>query len=133
MIAFKYRKEKNSSGSIVFRPVADLILKTDFNSIEASMYIDSGADISLIPLSVGLALGLTQKPSEIREMKGVAKEPIPFVQKELKLTFQNITIDVRVAWALIEEVPLLLGRLDVFTKFKIVFDELEKKILFIQK
>lgn len=30
---------------------------------------------------------------------------------------------VRLAWVLTEAVPLILGRLDVFNKFRIVFDE----------
>jgi len=31
---------------------------------------------------------------------------------------------------LIEEVPPLLGRLDVFEKYRIIFDEYERKITF---
>jgi len=36
----------------------------------------------------------------------------------------------KIAWALIEEVPLLLGRLDVFPRFKIVFDEQQEIVTF---
>ena len=43
--------------------------------------------------------------------------------KQLDLHIGRARLSVRVAWALIEEVPLLLGRMDVFEKFRITFDE----------
>jgi hypothetical protein len=38
-------------------------------------------------------------------------------------------VPVRIGWTLIEEVPLLLGRLDVFRHFAIEFRTFENKIL----
>ncbi len=38
--------------------------------------------------------------------------------------------DVRTAWSLIEDVPLVLYRLGIFDKFDIVFKEREKKVFF---
>jgi len=29
----------------------------------------------------------------------------------------------RIAWALVEEVPMLMGRMGIFDKFRIIFDE----------
>jgi hypothetical protein len=29
----------------------------------------------------------------------------------------------RIAWAFVEEVPMLMGRMDIFDKFRIIFDE----------
>jgi len=39
-------------------------------------------------------------------------------------------LPILVAWALIEEVPPLLGRADVFDYFKITFLQKERKIIF---
>lgn len=39
-------------------------------------------------------------------------------------------IECRVAWALIEEVPPLLGRIDFFDHYRILFDQKNKKIHF---
>lgn len=41
----------------------------------------------------------------------------------------DVETSVRVGWALIEEVPLILGRLDVFQKFSVEFREFENKII----
>jgi len=32
-------------------------------------------------------------------------------------------LKIRIAWALVEEVPMLMGRMDMFDKFWVVFDE----------
>ena len=37
-------------------------------------------------------------------------------------------IETRIAWALVEEVPLLLGRTDVFNLFDICFKKNEKTV-----
>jgi hypothetical protein len=42
---------------------------------------------------------------------------------------ENIEIPVRVGWALIEDVPLILGRLDIFHALAIEFRELGTRIL----
>ncbi len=42
----------------------------------------------------------------------------------------EIELESRVAWALIEEAPPLLGRLDIFDRFNIAFKKNEGKIVF---
>lgn len=133
MIAYRYKKEKARNGETIFRPVADVILKSSYNTLEASMYIDSGADISFVTLSAGLALGFTEKSNQIKEVKGFAGEAIPYILQEITFILSGHKILANIGWALIEEVPFLLGRAGIFSKFKITFDESEKLIYFIPK
>lgn len=97
------------------------------------MYIDSGADLSLIPRSIGIALGYKEDTKEIKEIKGIAGEAIPYIVKTVGLSLSGYKLNARIGWTLIEEVPLLLGRLDIFTKFRITFDEFEKSVIFAPK
>ncbi len=129
MITFNYQKEKSSIGT-VYRPVAEVILEIDNFKVEIPMYIDSGADITLIPFGFGKALGFKQDSDEIMEMKGISGSGVPYMIKKVKMILKDIELDVRIAWALIEEVPPLLGRMDIFTLFKITFNEVEKTIKF---
>lgn len=123
MIRYRYRKEQGSLGKIA-RPVANVILENNDLRVETSMYIDSGADLTMIPLRFGRALGLKQASSDIiRELRGISGSGIPYLLKEIVLILNGETLTVRVAWALVEEVPLLLGRVDVFNQFQIIFDE----------
>jgi len=123
MTRFKYKKAKSDLGEIL-RPVAEVILETDKLKIEVPMYIDSGADITMIPLHLGKALGFKQAETDvIREIRGIGGSGIPYILKEVSYIFHNKKIRGKIAWALIEETPLLLGRMDIFNKFRIIFDE----------
>ena len=59
MIKFKYQRFSSLLGEIL-RPMADVILEADKQKVEASMCVDSGADITMVPLRFGKALGFRQ-------------------------------------------------------------------------
>lgn len=131
MIKFHYRKESSQISGTVLRPVADVTLEANNRTVEIAMYIDSGADITMIPLEVGKALGLKHDlDDEILEIKGVSGSGVPYILKRADIILNGKKLKIRLAWALIEEVPLLLGRMDIFPKFKIIFDEKKEIIIF---
>jgi len=123
MIRHKFREERSSLGKVL-RPVAEVILEKDGFSVGMPMYIDSGADISMIPLRFGRALGFKQeKKDTIQEIKGVSGAGIPYILKGVTLVLNSKRLKTRIAWVLVEEVPMLMGRMDIFDKFRIIFDE----------
>ena len=87
MIKFKYQNENSSLGNVK-RPVANVFLETKDAKIEAAMYIDSGADISMIPLNLGFALGFKQNPDDrILEIRGVSGGGVPYITKKSLLNY----------------------------------------------
>lgn len=59
MVEFAYRKEKSGLVGDILRPVAQLEIKSKKDDwFPVIMYIDSGADISLVPRNFGSLLGL---------------------------------------------------------------------------
>ncbi len=79
MIEFSYKEERLSEDKTVLRPVADIILITNDLQVEIPMYIDSGADLSLIPFRFGTALGFTKDNKLIEEMRGIVST-IPYIR-----------------------------------------------------
>ena len=123
MIRQRFREERSSLG-IVLRPVAEVILEKDSFTVEIPMYVDSGADVSMIPFRFGKALGFKQeKEDTIQEIKGISGAGVPYILKEVTLMLNGKRLKIRTAWALVEEVPMLMGRMDIFDKFRVVFDE----------
>lgn len=123
MICHQFKKEEGSFGSVL-RPVAEVILEHGDLRVGIPMYIDSGADISMIPLRFGRSLGFKQEEGDtIREIKGVSGVSIPYILKKVILVLNSKRLEIRVAWALVEEVPTLMGRMDIFDEFRVVFDE----------
>jgi len=130
-IVFKYRKMESTIIDTIKRPVADIFIRSkDGDWIEFHPFIDSGADITLLPYSFGLMLGLSRDLGDIKELRGVRGIGVPVIITRIKMRIGDVELEPRVAWALIEEAPPLLGRLDIFDKFNITFKEKEGIIIF---
>lgn len=131
MVEFSYREEESKVFGKIYRPIADIYFKDKFgNELVSFMYIDSGADIILIPRQFGETLGLELKNDKIEEVGGIGNNKVPIVIKEAMIRIGEKELKAKIAWALIEEVPPLLGRIDVFDNFDVIFKQKNKKIIF---
>lgn len=129
-VTFKYRKEKTREGEIIYRPIAKVILVGPAEKeITVYMYIDSGADFTLIPYRLGLYIGLTRNQKKIKQIQGISGT-IDVIYSQVDLTIGKIAFPAKIVWAQTENVPLLLGRADVFDRFKVIFDQKKKRIVF---
>lgn len=129
MTVFRYKSEKGAHQQLVKRPVADVWLKKGSRWIEFHPYIDSGADVTLIPLSFGELLGFKTKDEKIEEIGGI-RGAVPVIYKNWQIRIGEKVLPILIAWALIEEVPPLLGRADVFDFFKVTFNQKREEIIF---
>ncbi len=86
------------------------------------MYVDSGADFTMLPYRLGLYLGLRASAKSPEKIQGITGS-VPVRQARLTMKLGSHRFPVHVAWAQEEGVPLLLGRTDVFDRFQIVFDQ----------
>jgi len=128
-IEFTFRKEESGIFGPIMRPVAIAILINGRKKIPEIFYVDSGADITMVPKSIGELLGLKIKRSDkIESIKGIGERSVAIVIKKIKLQLGEKIIPARIAWALTEEVPLLLGRVDIFRLFDITFSKNIKTI-----
>ena len=87
----------------------------------------------MIPKSIGEALDLSFEKESIEELSGIGDGKVAVISKTVKMTIGEETFDCRIGWSLIEEVPPLLGRKDIFERFAVLFQEWDRKILFIPK
>ncbi len=110
------------------RPVAEVLFRgTGGRAIREYLYVDSGADHTLIPLRLGRTLGLSAgEEREVRGIAGMAK----VVYAELEIELAGLTFRAPVAWAQTDDVPVLLGRAGVFDRFDITFAQARRVVLF---
>ena len=88
------------------------------------MYIDSGADMTLIPSDFGKLLGMDL--SENRSaLVGVIGSPMKVSLQSTQIKIGGAVQEAKVAVALRNDVPYLLGRDGVFKAFKITFEEIK--------
>src|SRR5574341_568032 len=128
-IIFPYREERSKLIGIIYRPVALIELKSEFGWVPEWMYVDSGADISLLPRSLGDLLGF-EVTQDIQEIRGVGDSVVPVLIKNIDVRLGDEVFNARVAWSLIEEVPPLLGRIDMFDKFEVIFKQHARNVVF---
>ncbi|PKP59385.1 MAG: hypothetical protein CVT89_01360 [Candidatus Altiarchaeales archaeon HGW-Altiarchaeales-2] len=132
VIKFRYKKGESKIFPDVYRPVADVNLWSSQREkwICVSMYIDSGADITLIPKSIGELLGFEFNKSEIAELNGVGGGMVAVIIKKVPIRIEDHEFEVKVAWSMIEDVPCLMGQEGIFDRFDIKFKKKDKIIEF---
>jgi hypothetical protein len=131
LIEFPFIEFESENLGKILKPFAFVELENDETSIgEYPMLIDSGVDVTLIPRVTEERLAL--KPpneNEVKSLGGIAGG-VPVAYRTIDLKIENIKFPVRIAWSQIEDVPPVLGRVDVFDKFDIEFKQSERKIIF---
>jgi len=129
VIEFPFERRQSRRFGTILKPIIPVRISGPARSVNVFMLVDSGADLSVVPYSVGETLGLRLDIGTRSEAQGIGEGAVPYVLGEVELQMGGITLRVRIGWALIEEVPLLLGRLDVFRELAIEFREFANKIV----
>ena len=129
MIEFEFEKRRTQRLGEILKPIIPVTIIGPKRNLNVIMLLDSGADLSLFPYSVGESMGLHLDIENRSEVQGIGEGSVPYILSKVKLKIGEFEISARVGWALIEEVPLILGRLDIFQKFSIEFREFENKII----
>ena len=93
------------------------------------MYVDSGADLTLVPQGFGKLLGMDLKKN-IGLVAGVTGAPLKVSLQSSEIRIGHLTATARVAVALTNEVPYLLGREGLFRLFKVIFQEYKGLVQF---
>ena len=126
---FPYQKEKSALFGQILRPIVQFQIKTKIGWIPVMGYLDSGADMTLLPLSFTKALGIKIEEEQVKEIRGIGNSAVSVIIKEIDMKIGDVNIKANVGIALIEEVPYLLGRKDIFNKFRIIFEEFNERII----
>lgn len=129
-LSFKYKTVNRPDGTKVKTPSIPIIFSGK-ESFESVALIDSGADISAMPLSIAEILGLDLS-AEKSSAYGVGGK-VETIETKTKITIEkghekySFYIPVKV---ILEnyDFPILLGRLGFFNEFVITFDQHKEKV-----
>lgn len=114
----------------LFQPVAEVELSHGAIHLRHLLFLDSGADISVIPASLGLALGLHREEQPTASVRSLVAERTLLSLVEIHLQLGNAAaVPVRVGWANDDNVPPLLGRLDAFEYFTFEFNHERRMVI----
>jgi predicted aspartyl protease len=119
---FPYRKLSHDTFGKIKIPSVELTLKAT-GEVRLYAIVDSGAVISLFPRSVCDLLGLKYEAGMKASLISATREEIPVRVHEVRIKIGEIEFSARVGFSEVENVPHLLGRLDVFDNVKIEFEK----------
>ncbi len=108
-VRFKGKEFTVPEVGILWIPTAKVELITNEKNYFCEMIVDSGADITLIPGSLGDFLELSFRGEKIREMRGIGEGAIPYIIKTIGIKIGRSEFQFRIGVALIEEVPFNFG------------------------
>ncbi|MEO8151415.1 MAG: aspartyl protease family protein [Bacteroidia bacterium] len=112
-------------------PEYDVIVKLNNKKLKLKMLVDSGADISLLPLHTGLKLGFRHSPGEaILSASGIGGA-ISYILRNIEFIIDTHSFLAPVAWVQDNNcTDLILGREKVFDLFDITFKQADEEIIF---
>lgn len=96
------------------------------NALELDMTVDSGADLTMLPYQAGLSLGFRKGRSRVSTLCGIAGGT-RYLLKQVTLEIGPIRLRCRIAWAQTDDVPILLGRCDVFDELTVTFNGIKRQ------
>jgi len=127
-IKFPYQYKEISFGRI-FNPLVRLEVQTPSGWVGFKFLLDSGADVSVLPFSLVSFLGVKVKESKKTEIGGVEGREVEGYPGKIKVRLGEEEISIRCYFVKSETIPLL-GRLDIFDRFNILFDRQKQEICF---
>jgi hypothetical protein len=133
-IVVPYGIRLSADGKIEVMPVVEARIKhSDKNKTILGIFlIDSGATTTLLPSTDAQALGLIITSGVKVAVGGVTGHYLVGYRHEISLEIQGCLIDrVPVVFAKNRNVPRVLGREGIFSRFAIVFDEARKRTAFL--
>ena len=127
---FEYSPEPSKRG-IVHRPIVHVYLQSKDGSWYLFYpYVDSGADTSLFSKGDASLLKMKLYEGDYSPIVGIGKVMMPAYIHDVKMKIGETVLNASIAFADSDEVPRLLGRTDVFKRFRITFDETNLQTIF---
>lgn len=131
MLEFPGRVIHDPDFGALWLPTVSVVWQQNGHRIDVEMICDSGAFLTLLPLTHGFNLGLALRPHErARTGQGAGASVIPYVLRRATMRVGRYSVAVRIGWVQNDLTPPLLGRIDVFDEFHIELRQSEHRTLF---
>ena len=128
-IEFPLSTKKTSLGTIL-NPVIPIQVLTPKGFVTFQFLLDSGADFTLLPRHMADLVGIDLNKSPSAKTFGVEGKGIHVAIGRITIRIGSEILRIRCFFSERDDAPFLLGRMDLFSKFKIELDPKKKKIRF---
>lgn len=133
IFTYPYRYKNIAEGKI-FNPILTLPIKTKEGWLNTLFLLDSGADTTMLTLSMAKRLGLAFDSKKETKLFGIGDIGVSAYPGKVIIKFYpGFKLIIRCYYIDAEDSTLLLGRLDIFDAFDICFSNTKQQIIFQSK
>lgn len=128
-LIFPYRYKRIPLGKVV-DPLIQIQIKAIYGWQQVWILVDTGADTTTLPLQFAKRLGVSFDHSKKEKLAGIGNEVVWGYPTVIDLRINGKPLSVRTHLLETYQDILLLGRMDVFDKFTLVFDNHHQNLQF---
>jgi len=89
MIEFPFERRYSERLGQILKPIIPVGVAGPKRRVNIFMLLDSGADISLIPYSMGETIGLEPDMASRGEVQGIGEGSVPYILSQVRLRIAN--------------------------------------------
>lgn len=127
VFTFPYQYKQIDYGRII-NPLTYIPVKASWGWQPLWFLLDSGADATLLTVALAKSMGLKFDTTKKTELFGIGEKSVPAYPGRVILRLGENELEVRCYFLDAKESTLLLGRLDIFDKYNILFDAEKRQI-----
>ena len=127
-IEFPLREIRTEFG-ILLDPTFELPVKTPSGYLRFRFLLDSGAELTMMPRSVAEQLGVNLGSAREMKVTGIEGSGVRAWLSEITLKIGEAECRLPCLFSSNENTPCLLGRMELFRRFNVTFDNRGQKII----
>lgn len=119
-------------GVIIPYPIVTALLPLRLGWQVEEFVVDSGADNITFPKQYKYLLNINPKDCQKGECQGIGKQNVATLETEIEIGFCGKKFKVPVVITDNKNTPLLLGKLGIWDKFNVNFNNKKKRVEFVE-
>ena len=127
-LTFPYQYKQIDYGRII-NPLTCIKVKASWGWQPLWFLLDSGADTTMLTVPLAKSLGLDFDITKKTQLFGIGEKSVNAYPSKVTLQLKGLDLDVRCYFIDAKESTLLLGRLDIFDKFNILFNTQKRQMI----
>ena len=123
-------REKQTEFGPLPDPKIVLPVKTSGGYKDFRFLLDTGADFTMLPFTMADELGVDIENAPEVTVTGIKREEVRARLAEVTVRIGEVEVELSCLYCMKEDMPYLLGRMGLFQRFNIAFDNRRKRIVF---
>lgn len=129
-MSFPYQKIKTDHLGELLTPSFWLPVQTRTKIASFIFLLDTGADVTSLPVSAAKSLGIDLATCPTEPIEGYDGKSVLVYRSSIKIFLNNKRFTIPCVFTPIETVPILLGRAGILDKFTLTLDGKKKEVRF---